>query len=173
MVRYAILFASFIFAVGTSAQNSPPQHQHANVLVIDGAKTPELIPDATAYRLWLVAVSTLPNATEQETKIQQAHLEKLQLKSSSDSLSLQTILSEFKTQYVSLINRYNESATAALAQGMQPDEASFLRERDDLVSATRSAIDSRLSPRAVTLVHTHIQDEKKHMQLHTTTEVAQ
>jgi hypothetical protein len=167
------LLSLFVFAVGAWAQTSPPVHHHPDMAVIDGSKNPELIPDATAYRLWLVTVSTLPNATEQERMGQKAHLAKLQLKNASDYLSLQTILSEFKSQYVSLINRYNESATAALAHGLNPDEALFLQQRNDLVFAARTAIAFRLSSEGVTLINTHVQDEKKHMQLHTTKEGAQ
>jgi len=79
MIRCVTLLVLSVFALGTWAQTSTSQHQHPNENVVDGAKNPELIPDSTAYRLWLVTVSLPPNATEKERTFQQAHLKKLHL----------------------------------------------------------------------------------------------
>ena len=169
MVRLTrgLIVVVLAFAVGTFAQNSPPQHRHDDN-VIDGAKNPELIPDATAFRLWLVTASVLPNATGQERAAQKAHLSRVGLRiGSTDEQALQTILTEFKSQYTTLINRYNETATADLARGIQPDQSLFLQQRDDLVATTRTAITSRLSRDGAALVNAHVQSEKKNMQLHT------
>jgi len=163
MIRYFIVFVLSAFAVGAWAQNSQP-HQHSET-VIDGAKNPELIPDSTAYRLWLITVSALPNATQQDRDRQRAHLASLQL-SALDNLQLITILAEFKSQYNSLIERYNESAKAALAKGGQPDMKLFLQQRDDLVQTTRAAITLRL-PESASRVDARVQEHKKHIQLHT------
>lgn len=160
------LFLS-VFALGAWAQTSPPQHIHPDVTVVDGAKNPELIPDSTAYRLWLVTVSVPPNATEKDRTFQQAHLKKLQL-TDADNLELRSVLTEFKSQYLSLIGRYNESAKAALLHGGQADEKSFLQQRDDLVSSTRDAIAQRLTHEGAARIDTHVQGEKSHIQFHTT-----
>ena len=168
MVRYVSLLVLFVFALGAWAQTSPPQHQHPTVTVVDGAKNPELIPDSTAYRVWLVTVSLPPHATEKERAFQQAHLRTLKLASGVDSLQLLTILTEFKSQYLSLIARYNESAKAALLNGSQPDEKLFLQQRDDLVSSTRAAIAQRLTVQGASAIDAHVQGEKKRIQLHTT-----
>lgn len=156
----ALLFI-FVFAPGAWAQTSPPQHQHPNVTVVDGAKNPELIPDATVWRLWLVLVSLSPNVTEKERTFQQAHLATLQL-TNADTVKLNTILTEFKGQYLALIARYNESAKAAL-QGGQPDRELFLQQRDDLVSSTRAAIAQQLTPQAATRINAHVQEQKTHI----------
>src|SRR5271170_1678306 len=138
MIRYVTLLVLSVFAFGAWAQTSPPQHQHPNVTVVDGAKNPELIPDSTAYRVWLVTVSLPPNAAERERTFQQAHLKKLQL-TSTDSLTLLSVLEDFKSKYLSLIASYNESAKAALLHGGQADQKSFLQQRDDLVASTRDS----------------------------------
>lgn len=153
-----------IFAFGTSAQNSPP-HQHvvAATTIIDGSKNPELIPDATAYRMWLLTVSLPANPTEQDLNAQQAHLAKLQL-ATRDYLTLQGILVDFKSRYVELINRYNESAKA---QGIQADQTLFLQQRDDLVQITRTTINLRLPPDAATRVNAAVQGHKRFIQIHT------
>lgn len=153
-----------IVAGGSRAQNSPPQHQHAAPNIIDGAVHPELIPDSTVWRLWLALVSLSPNATEKERTFQQAHLATLQL-TNADSVQLNTILTEFKGQYLALIARYNESAKAALLQGGQPDRKLFLQQRDDLVLSTRAAIAQQLTPHAATRINAHVQEQKTHIRL--------
>lgn len=169
MIRYVPVLVLSVFALGAWAQTSPPQHQHpnVNVTVIDGAKNPELISDSTAYRVWLVMVSLPPNSTEKQRAFQQAHLNKLQL-TSTDNLALLSVLEDFKTQYLGLIARYNESAKAALLNGGQADQKSFLQQRDDLVSSTRDAIAQRLTQDGTSRIDAHVQGEKSHIQLHTT-----
>jgi hypothetical protein len=164
MSRYVTLLVSFVFALGAWAQSSPP-HQHTDT-VVDGAKNPELIPDSTAYRLWLVTVSELPNAKAEDRDRQRAHLAGLQL-SELDKLQLTALLAEFKSQYLSLIERYNDSAKVALAHGGQPDVKLFLQQRDDLVQMTKAAIALRLSPASSSRIDAHVQEHKKHIQLHT------
>jgi len=162
MIRYVIsALGLFVFALGTWAQNPP--HQHAET-VIDGAKNPELIPDSTALRLWLVTVSELPNATAQDSDRQRAHLAGLKL-NELDHLQLTILLADFKGQYLNLIERYNESAKAALAHGGQPDPKLFLQQSDDLVQATKAAIALRL-PQCASRVDAQVQEQKNHIQLH-------
>jgi hypothetical protein len=163
MTRYVIACVLSMFAVGAWAQ-SQPQHQHSET-VIDGATNPELIPDSTAYRLWLITVSELPNATQEDRERQSAHLAGLNL-SSLENLQLIAILADFKGQYTNLIQRYNESARAALANGVKPDQKLFLQQRDDLVQMTKVAIASRLTEGA-SRIDAEVQEHKKHIQLHT------
>jgi hypothetical protein len=136
------------------------------VTVIDGAKNPELIPDSMAYRLWLIAVSLPPNATEKQQRFQQAHLRKVQL-SSADYQEFLLVLTDFKTQYLNLIASYNKSAKAALLNGGQADMQAFLQQRDDLVSSTRQEIALRLTYDGTARIDAHVQGEKKRIQLYT------
>ncbi len=163
MIRYVTMLVLSVFALGAWAQN--PQHQHPDT-VVDGAKNPELIPDSTAYRLWLVTVSELPNATAQDRDRQRAHLAMLQL-SALDNLQLFTLLAEFKSQYLAMIERYNESAKAALAHGGQPDLKLFLQQRDELVQSTKAAIALRLSREGTARIDARVKQQKKRIQLHT------
>jgi hypothetical protein len=162
------------FALGAWAQNSPP-HQHviAATTVIDGFKNPEQIPDETALRLWLVNVSVGPNATDEERRIQGLKLSKLQFTHPADHLALIPVLAEFKANYTSLINRYNEQQQAAWARGrvtlgqQQSDRKLFLQQVDDLVATTRTAISKQLSPTGMTTIAAHVWTEKKSMRLYT------
>jgi hypothetical protein len=135
VVVVVVVLVLSVFASGSRGQNSTA-HQHAAPNLIDGAVHPELIPDSTVWRLWLAAVSLSPNATEKERMFQQAHLATLQL-TNADSVQLNTILTEFKGQYLALIARYNESAKVL---GSQADITLFRQQRDELVSSTRAAI---------------------------------
>ena len=89
---------------------------------------------------------------------------------------MQTILTEFKSQYTNLVTRYNKSATAAWARGdISPEQQKLdlkllFQQRDDLVAATRAAITKQLSQEGATRVSEHIQAEKKHMKLHVSKE---
>lgn len=160
------------FAVGTWAQAPPHQHPQldpSQITIVDGSKNPELIPDSTAYRLYLVSVSELPNATAESRARQNSHLRLIGL-GDGDLQTLVTILAEFKSQYLALIDRYNQSATAALAKGLQPDQKTFLQQRDDLVQSTRDAIKRTLTTDAVTRFDAHVQQEKKQMRVHLTKE---
>jgi len=163
-VSYITVLVLSAFAPGAWAQ-TPPPHQHTDTqhtdTVIDGAKNPELIPDSTVYRLWLVTVSELPNATAEDRDRQRAHLSSLQL-TELDNLQLITLLADFKGQYLSLIDRYNESVKAG-----HGDLKLFLQQRDDLVQTTKAAIALRLSPESASRLDARVQEHKKHIQLHT------
>jgi len=170
MIRYAITaLILFVLALGTWAQESPPQHQHQhlNMTVVDGAKNPELIPDSTAYRLWLVTVSLPANASDTDRAIQEAHLKKVHLPS-ADHQQLLHVLTDFKSQYLDLIARYNEAAKNALLHGGQADQAAFQIQREALVANARAAINVRLTQRGASNIDAHIQDQKKRMKIHTT-----
>jgi hypothetical protein len=145
----------------------PPAHQRVAgnpAPTIDGSAHPELIPDSTAYRLWLVVVSLPANASEEDKKRQAGHLAPLGLRD-ADRQALVTILAEFKSQYASLIDQYNQSAEAAMARNELADIETFLLRRDALVQSTRDALKRALSPDAWDRVDLRVQGEKKRMKV--------
>ena len=146
-----------------------PQSNAAAANLIDGSQHPELIPDSTAYRLYLLTISELPNASEQDRNRQNAHLAKLRL-NDKDRQTLITVLAEFKSQHTTLVNRYNQAATAALARGIQPDPTTFLQQRDDLVQATQNAIQRILGADGMLRLDAHVQAEKQRMTIYKTKE---
>jgi hypothetical protein len=177
MIRYVLAVCCCVLVCGFSSQaqsQNSTAHQLAQVAVIkvDGAEHPELIPDSTAYRLYLLAVSELPNASQEERSRQDAHLGMLNI-SARDHLAIIGALAEFKSAYVALVSRYNKSAEAALAAGMQPDEKTFLLQRDDLVQTTRNAIKRLLTTEGMVRFDAHVQGEKNRMSIHSTKEERQ
>jgi hypothetical protein len=95
--------------LGSLAQNPPPrQHSQldpSQVTLVDGAQHPELIPDSTAYRLYLLTVCTVPNPTDDERARQYSRLGMIRLQD-KDRQQLNMILADFKSQYTSLISHY-------------------------------------------------------------------
>ena len=162
MIKYitAVLAVS-VLAVGAWAQS--PQHQHniAASNMIDGAVHPELIPDSTAYGLYLLTVSVPANATEKQRKVQQAHLAKANLKD-QDEASLQIVLTEFRSQYEAWVTRWN---AAAEAQKEAFDPKPFLQQQADVIQNTRALLEKVLTKEGMTRLHNHIQDEKRNMRV--------
>jgi hypothetical protein len=163
MIRYLAVVAALVLAVGASAQNST-QHQHnavANTNMIDGSVHPELVPDSTAYCLYLLAVSVPPNATLQDIQVQHAHLTKAGL-NGLDEESLKIILAEFRAQYEAWTNRWNQ---VAQVQGDKFDATPFLKQQADMVQNTRTMLEMALSEDGLTQLHAHIQSEKRNMKV--------
>lgn len=146
------------------SQSASQPHHHVQAAVIDGAVNPALIPDLTAYRLWLIAVSRSPNPTEIEAKHQAAQLAKIKLQD-ADLKSAIDILARFRIQYQALVKSYNDDAKAMWAVGGRPDIASFLTQRDQIVQSARDSLRANLSADAWTRLDAHVKSEKKRMKI--------
>ncbi len=168
-----LLVVVFLFAV--FPVNTLAQHQHSasslassnvsesDAEMIDGSEHPELVPDAVAYRLYLVVVSEAPNPTDEQRNRQNAHLSKVGL-GKSDLQSVVTVLTAFKVQYGQLIANYN----AAAEVGATVDIKAFLSQRDGLVQATRDRLKALLTPEAMARLDRVVQNEKKQMRVSAT-----
>jgi hypothetical protein len=164
MTRTILLAVTLALGQLVSSQTSAPVHNHAPTSFIDGAQTPDLIPDSAAYRLYFLTVSEMPNPSE-EAKIRQiSHLGKVQLHD-DDLQSLIGTLANFKQQYNALIDRYNREATVIDASGGTPNTQSFLIQRDALVQSTRNALKQTLSADGMAKLDAHIQGEKRRMKV--------
>jgi len=138
--------------------------------MIDGAVHPEMIPDATAYRLYLVMVSRPDSSTDQHKKRQEAQLGKIGLQD-GDHKALAAILSNFNSEYQNLIQTFNQKATAEWARGERPDLESLRLQRDQLVQSTHDAVKTALTAKGWALLDAHVQNEKKHMKMSAKEEV--
>ena len=168
MLRLSVVLccAFVLLSQPAQAQTQSATHQHAvaTIKTIDGALHPELIPDATAYRLYLFAVSTSANPTEAERKHQHAHLRKTGI-DENDRQVLIGILSDFRMRYDGLVAQYNASAAAALARNETTDVRPLLKAFDDLVQSTRDVISTRLTPKGAAQLHSFVISEKKNMKV--------
>src|SRR5215467_14141354 len=77
--------------------------------MIDGAQHPELINDATAYRLVFAVLSLPANPSADEQAAQMLRLQDAGLADSDVNAAL-VVLNSFKTHYADMIDTFNNSA---------------------------------------------------------------
>lgn len=167
-MRCCLLVFTFVtVSVAThlvEAQEAVPAHHLASSAIIDGAEHPELIPDLTACRLYLAAVSEPPDPTVEQRNRQNARLRKIGL-DAVDLRTLMTILADFYSGYHGMIDKYNEDAMAAWERLQRTDKAPLLLQRDDLVRSTRDNLKRALSSDGWARFEAYIQGEKSHMRI--------
>lgn len=143
------------FAQSLTHQTS---HMTATADIIDGAKTPNLIPDVTAWRLWLIAVtaedSSKPQLSEQR---QRSFLKKAGIGDTEMPVALE-VLAQFKTDYPALIANYNQHPSDSALPA-------FLVQRDALVQSVQAALTGKLDVFTAARLEQHIQAEKAHMKV--------
>ncbi len=152
MKRVVFLMLALATLPGATYTQSKPQV----ATVIDGAKHPELIPDSTAYRLYLMTVSNMP-----------ADLQVSQLRSAGVSAEKLpeaiAILAYFKSQWDRLRDTYNESTKLNPSDQSKLDK--FLELRDALVTSTRRQLEAGPGAEVMSALHSHIQHEKARMKV--------
>jgi|SRR5271157_4804905 len=164
MLTFLALLSMVYPAQAQSVVSTSSAHEHPQANIIDGAAHPELIPDLTAYRLYLVMVSKQSNPTDDQKKRQEAQLRKIGLQE-ADRKTLAVQLSNFYSEYQNLIQTFNQKATVAWARGERPDIESLRLQRDQLVQSTRDALKAALTANGWALLDAHVQNEKKHMKI--------
>jgi hypothetical protein len=132
--------------------------------MIDGARHPELIPDAIAYRLFFLTVAEPADANAEQRARQRAWLRTAGLKD-EDVQSAAAVLETFKSQYDELVALYDESVRAANETGTNPDPATFLSQQDQLVESTRDALTAAISPEVMARFDAHVRREKRNMKM--------
>jgi hypothetical protein len=132
--------------------------------VIDGSIHPEQVPDHSAYRLFLLAVSKPHDATPDQLRHQEAQLRPMGL-SDRDHAAVITLLATFNSRYTELIRSYNEVATRAQLRGQRTDITPMLRERDLLVRTTHDTLKSLLTADGWNRFDRYVQFEKTHMRV--------
>lgn len=163
------LLVMFFAAYPTVAQSNMTMptmvgHTHVPPNVIDGAVTPEKIPDLPAYRLYLLAISKPAKATNRRVAVTHSHTVMVGLEE-ADRQALVRVADEFRYEYHNLIDTYNQMATEAWKKGQRTDIHIFLSQRDALVQATMANLKSSLTEKGWTRLDSHVQNEKKHMQI--------
>lgn len=140
------------------------QHDHGavNSDVIDRGKNPELVPDSTAYRLFLLTAGQGSKATTEKRLKQKGILQPIGL-SDEEVEVVEGILDQFKDDYTKMVSEYNASVIEANNRGESPDLRTFLERRDFLVQQTRDLLTSSLSNEAMSRFDSHVQAEKRHM----------
>jgi len=178
-LRWALLCLPVALVAGVfslSGQLLPPAttadtvHSHdvasvdqSAVTMIDGAQTPDLIPDSAAYRLVLTNISS-QNPSAEEAARQLAFLNSAGLEGDDIQVAI-PILADFNAQFDDMIGSYNRSVDAANAIGLTPDLRTFTGQRDALVQSTLTALSTALSPVGLSRFRAYVKSEKSRMRV--------
>src|SRR6185437_16766038 len=122
--------SAFLAAQQGSSGSMPSQMMHAApASMIDGAQHPELIKDATAYRLAFAVLGVTANASADEQAAQMLRLRDAGL-ADNDLNAAVLVLNSFKNQYINSVQTFNDSAHAVIASAGTPDLQTFDVARD-------------------------------------------
>jgi hypothetical protein len=127
------------------------------VRVIEGSKTPELIPDSTAYRLVFVGLSEPPDATAAQIARETRKLSRLDL-TEGERAVFTAVLADFHTKYTALRGQYKNAPWLSRSQPYKP-----LREA--LVADTVAQLEKQLTPTGLARFRTFVKDAKQKMQI--------
>lgn len=159
-----VSIALLSFAAVANAQNASQTHIHPQSAVVDGSVNPELIPDLTAYRLYLLTVSRPSNATDSEVRRQSAQILRLGI-SDADRKVLISSLQNFKTLYNDWIESFNQRAKAAWDAQETLDTQTYLAQRDQIVQSTLDGLQAGLSHDGWVRLNAMVKSEKKNMKI--------
>lgn len=167
-VKTVLLSLTFLLTSGAAfAQQQPAatgEHIHNAPVQIRGSEHPEKIPDALAYRLFMLSASIQPAkaSDHRERERQKGHMDKINL-SVLDRFQADTILANFRAQYENLVADFNREATQQQVVGVAADPTLFLQKRDALLDETRAALRRSMTPEGMKTFHTHVMSEKQSM----------
>lgn len=156
------LLAGPVLAVACLAQVSHSTASHESTPpVIDGAKTPSLIPDLTAWRLWLLAASAADQAHPDKATGRRHAFLKIAGILPDDLNVADSVLVQFRSDYEALVSRFNGQLDAH----QNPSFAEFKAERDSLVEASRTSLLGSLAPASARQCINFVREEKARMKV--------
>ena len=120
---------------------------------IDGAVTPELVPDAVAYNLFFSAVAEPADASPAQLIRERAKLARAQL-SDADVAALIPILADFQQRQRALEQSFQTGASVSTDIDLS---------RGQLVNAARESMKTAITPDGILRLDALIQVEKRHM----------
>lgn len=142
---------------------SQAQHVHSAPdlpVLVDGAKTPDRIPDELAYAHFLAAVAVEEDAPEEARKRQAALLLPLALEA-SERQTFGRILAGLKLRLNETEAGLQEAARDAQDAQAPARIAALLDQRKQVMSAAVAEIRRSLSPEAVERLERHIRSRVK------------
>jgi hypothetical protein len=167
-VKCALSFF-FVFVVAVCAmkaqQSDMSTHEvHDSTELIAGTHHQELVPDLTAWRLYLLSLRGTDPDHVGKSVASSSQLRRLKLdREHTERFTLEVV--KFKTRYDNFISEYNEIVYAALRRGEMPDFETLLRERDTIVADTQERIKVALGDTNYGQLHAVIDSEKLRMKV--------
>jgi hypothetical protein len=168
-IKPALLAISFTLAALAYAQDAAPKHMHQHTLVvtspgkavlpggIDGSKTPELIPDGVAYRVFFRALTVNPKPDRLRAFLGPANL------SDADFALVVGTGPEFEFLRSAYRQHERQAVAAASSNGTALDTAALEAEKTNIGVKVKTLLQSRLSPQGMASLDALIQSEKRKM----------
>ena len=156
MGKSLVLLLAMVLTGIATAQQATTMHTH-NADIIDGSKTPELIPDVIAWRLWMLSViAPDPDHPELAQHRQDVFLKKAGF-DDTELDAARKVLAQFKQDYESAKAAHNDQVKsgAALSQ--------FRAQRDSLAATARDRLLSVTSQGDE--IKKYLTDQKAHMRI--------
>jgi hypothetical protein len=163
------MFCLFVTLPGLAfSQDAPPAHAHQHPLVvtqgkalppgsIDGSKTPELIPDSTAYRIFFRALTTDADLARQQAMLGRAQL------SPADLAHALAVGAQFESLRATYKQHVKDAIAAAQIDSTKFDQSALAAEQAALGTQVKSLLQARLSKKGMASLDALIQSEKRNM----------
>ena len=165
-MKHLLLVALFVCLGGAgfarAQQMNMQMNMQTNPRIIDGADTPEQIPDTKAYFHVMYRIGKL--AQDPTNPLPNGVLQRLGF-TTDEIPQAKRILINFKNQYDADEAEFNKLATANDAKGVRTDKTAFDSKTDRLVADTRSELAAVLGTNSLLNFHSFILGEKKHMRI--------
>ncbi len=162
-MKHWLLVALFV-CLGAAGFARPQQmNMQTNVRIINGADTPEQIPDKKAYFhvMYRIGKFAQDPTTNPVADVALARLGFI----SDETPQAKRIFINFANQYDADEAEFNKLATANDAKGVRTDKTAFESQIDKLVADTRSELASVLGTNSLLNFHSFVLGEKKHMRI--------
>jgi hypothetical protein len=139
MLKLVIIYCfCVLLSLPASAQTTTTTGVTSLVVIVDGSKNPELIPDALAWRHFLTALATHEQPTAQEQLRQQAQFAPLAL-AKSDAQQIAGLLGKLTTQ-LEAIEEARENS-----DGANSTLAALKAQEDAVIANTIAAVKAAVS----------------------------
>jgi len=154
------LFTLILSVTAVAQSPNISVHTHDNPDLIDGSKTPDAIPDSTAWRLWLLSVTAKDPKHPELDQVREDNYLLIAGYEEEDLPLVRQVVNDFRMAYDSMLEEHN----AANAAGLNPSLKSLKARRDSMVSEARASLLSGKSETAER-VKKFINGEKKRMKV--------
>jgi hypothetical protein len=140
--------------------NTAP-HESTPLDVIDGASTPNLIPDLAAWRLWLLSVTAEDSKRPELSEARRQAFLRVAGIPDMEMHAAEEIIAQFPKDYAALVDGYNRRPNA----GENPPISEFRAQRDALVQAVQNTLSGKLETTTLGKLRKHINGEKARMKV--------
>jgi hypothetical protein len=161
-MKHCLLVALFVCLGGAGFARAQQMNMQSNPRIINGADTPEQIPDTKAYFHVMYRIGKF--SQDPTNPLPDVVLQRLGFTTDEIPQAIR-ILINFAIQYDANEADFNKLATANDAKGVRTNQTAFDSSTNKLVADTRSELASVLGTNSLLNFHSFILGEKRHMRI--------